>query len=57
MEKKYRVRIIDEGRLVDRWIINEKQKAVIEVLIEKGVFFDEVEIEIEEGLELYKDLT
>lgn len=57
MEKKYRVRIIDDGRLVDRWIINEKQKAAIEVLIEKGVFFDEVEIEIEEGLELYKDLT
>lgn len=57
MEKKYRVRITDDGRLVGRWLINEKQKAMIELLIEAGVFFDEVKINIEEETELYKDLT
>lgn len=57
MEKKYRVRITDEGELVGRWLINEKQKDVIEALIEESLFFDEVKIEIEEETELYKDLT
>ena len=48
MEKKYRVRIMDDGRLVDRWLVNEKQKDVIEALIERDLFFDEVKIEFEE---------
>lgn len=57
MEKKYRVRITDDGRLVDRWLVNEKQKDVIEGLIEKNLFYGEVKIEIEEETEVYKDLT
>lgn len=57
MEKKYRVRITDDGELVGRWLVNEKQKDVIEALSERGLFFDEVKIEIEEETEVYKDLT
>lgn len=57
MEKMYRVRIYSDGELVDRWKINEKQKQIIYALVGKGLFYEDVDFEIEEEKEYYKDFT
>ena len=57
MEKKIKMRVFDDGKLILRWIINEKQMKIIQALIGVGVFFDEIRFEFEEDTEVYKDLT
>ena len=57
MEKVYRVRIYNDGELVDKQKINEKQKQIIHALVRKGLFYEDVNFEIEEEEELYKDFT
>lgn len=58
MGKVYRVRIYNDGELVDKWKINEKQKQIIYALVGKGLFYADVDFEIEEERqEHYKDFT
>ena len=57
MEKVYRVRIYDDEGLIDKWMINEKQKQIIHTLIEKKLFYEGVFFEFEEEEEPYKDFT
>lgn len=61
MEKKYRVRIYtmdyDDKHFVCRLLINEKQKNMIEFFMDKRLFYDAFQIELEEECELYEDLT
>lgn len=57
MEKTYRVRVYNDGRLIDKWKINEKQKQIIYALVGKGLFYENVDFEIEEEREYYKDFT
>lgn len=57
MEKVYRVRIYSDGELIDKWKINEKQKQVIQALVGKNLFYEDVNFEIEEEEEHYKDFT
>lgn len=57
MEKKIKMRVFDDGKLILRWIINEKQMKIIQALAGVGVFFDEIRFEFEEDTEVYKDLT
>lgn len=57
MEKTYRVRIYNDGELVDKWKINERQKQIIHALVGKNLFYEDVSFEIEEEEEHYKDFT
>ena len=58
MEKVYRVRIYSDGELIDKWKINEKQKRVIQALVGKNLFYEDVNFEIEEDKEeQYKNFT
>lgn len=57
MEKVYHVRIYQNGLLIDKWKINEKQKKIIYALVGKGLFYENVDFEIEEEREYYKDFT
>ena len=56
MEKKVKVRIYYEEELVARWIIDEKQKKLIEALAGKSLFYDDVRFDFMEE-EHYKDFT
>lgn len=57
MVKRYRVRIFCGDDLLYRWIINEKQKSMIDALIEADLFFEDIHFEIEEDTEIYRNLT
>lgn len=57
MEKIYHVRIYNDGELVDKWKVNEKQKRIIQALVGKNLFYEDVNFEIEEEEEHYKDFT
>lgn len=57
MEKTYYVHIYNDGELIDRWKINEKQKQIIYALIGKGLFYEEVNFKVEEEEKHYKDFT
>ena len=57
MEKAYNIRIYRNGILIDKWKINEKQKKIIYALVGKGLFYENVDFEIEEEREYYKDFT
>ena len=57
MEKKIKMRVFDDGKLILRWLISEKQMKIIQALVEVGIFFDEVRFEFEEDTDVYKDLT
>lgn len=57
MEKKIKMRVFDDGKLILRWLINEKQMKIIQALVGAEVFFDEIKFEFEEDTEVYKDLT
>lgn len=56
-EKKIKVRIYYEEELVARWIVDEKQKRLIEALAGKSLFYDDVRFEFMEEEEHYKDFT
>lgn len=55
--KKFRLRVYYENELVARWMIEEKQKRIIEALIEENLFYEEVRFEFLEEEEHFKDLT
>ena len=57
MEKTYRVRIYSDGELVDKWKINEKQKRIIDALVEANLFYKDVNFEFEEEEDHYEDFT
>ena len=57
MEKKVKVRIYYEEELVARWIVDEKQRRLIEALAGKSLFYDDVRFEFMEEEEHYKDFT
>ena len=57
MEKKIKVRIYYEDELVARWLIDEKQKRLIEALAGHGLFYDDARFEFMEEEEHFKDLT
>ena len=42
---KFKLRIYYEGELVALWIVNEKQKKVIEELAKQELFYEEVRFE------------
>ena len=56
-EKRIKVRIYYAEELEDRWIIDAKQKKLIEALIGKGLFYEDVRFEFMEEEEHYKDFT
>ena len=57
MEKKVKVRIYYEEELVARWIVDEKQRKLIEALAGQNLFYDDVRFEFMEEEEHYKDFT
>lgn len=54
---KFKLRIYYEEELVALWIVNEKQKKVIEELAEQQLFYDEVRFEFLGEEEQFRDLT
>lgn len=56
-EKKIKVRIYYEEEIVARWIVDEKQKRLIEALAGKSLFYADVRFEFMEEEEHYKDFT
>ena len=57
VEKKTKVRIYYEEELVARWIVDEKQRRLIEALVGQNLFYDDVRFEFMEEEEHYKDFT
>lgn len=54
---KFKLRIYYEDELVARWIVDERQKRIIEALAEQNLFYEEVRFEFYEKEEDFKDLT
>ena len=54
---KFKLRIYYEQELVALWIVNEKQKKIIEALAKENLFYEEVRFEFLGEEEQFRDLT
>lgn len=54
---KFKLRIYYEEELVALWIVNEKQKKIIEELAKQELFYEEVRFEFLGEEEQFRDLT
>ena len=54
---KFKLRIYYDEELVARWMVDEKQKRIIEALAGQSLFYDDVRFEFLEEEEHFKDLT
>jgi hypothetical protein len=54
---KFKLRILYDEEPIARWIVDEKQKRIIEALAGKDIFYNEVRFEFFEEEERFIDLT
>lgn len=54
---KFKLRIYYDEEPIARWVIDEKQKRIIEALVGKDIFYDNVRFEFFEEEERFLDLT
>ena len=54
---KIKLRILYNEKPIARWIVDEKQKKIIEALVGKDVFCDNISFEFFEEEERFLDLT